>query len=775
MPRCFGYLLLILASSLVSVHAWAVGIAVIKDGEAGRAAMFEQVFINELMALTGDEFDITLYPETGNWTRVSIEAAFQRAYANPKVDMVLAVGPAGSQLGLLQKTFSKPTFLPLVFDGELAAAPNQGNTSGVTNLNYLTDGAAFSDELATMRSLLDFRKIAVVADRVLGEAIASQPGMLQQISAGQQLEIVIVDYDGRNHDLVERIPADVDLVLTGQLLRLPEPELAAFIQGLIERKLPSVSMVGKTNVSKGLLATLTVDAAASQIARRNALNMQAVLLGEKPRKQPVSYESKRRFIINMATARAIGLALPFDVSSEAELLNVDVRGGPTYTLEQVARKALAANLQLRAAERAVAAGSQTVGQARAGLLPQLQSQVTYSQRKQSRQVDQGLLSERTTDGALSLSQVLYSDNAWNNLRVQQDLQKSREADYAQTQLDIIQAATVAYLNVLRAQTGLRVQQENLRVSRINLDLAKNRQTVGATSAADVYRWQSQLASGQQSVLAAQASLEQSRDTLNRLLNKPITAPFNTYPETVKNPALLLTSPELIDFVQNETAFNAMADFIVSQGLKESPRLISLREQIAAAEKTFRKERRAHWLPEFNLTGQWQHNIDNNLIGSAPQPEDSDWVVSVNATLPLFTSGALTATERQARYSLQQLKYQYLDGKLLQEQEIRRNIHAIRASFPSIELARAAAEASQKNYDLVADGYAQGTVKVVDLLDAQNSLLSANEQAANAAYDFLIDLMNLQRESGHFDFFLTEAQTREHLAEMKAYVDRALKK
>ena len=736
--------------------------------------MFEQVFINELMALAGDEFDITLYPETGNWTRDSIEAAFQRAYANPKVDMVLAVGPAASQLGLLQKRFSKPTFLPLVFDGELATAPSQGNASGVANLNYLTDGAAFSDELDTMRSLLDFHKIAVVADRVLGEAIVSQPGMLQQISTGQQLEIVIVDYDGRNHDLVERIPNDVDLVLTGQLLRLPEAELATFIQGLIERKLPSVSMVGKTNVSKGLLATLTVDAAATQVARRNALNMQAVLLGEKTRKQPVSYESKRRFIINMATARAIGLSLPFDVISKAELLNVDVRGGPTYTLEQVAREALDANLLLRAAERGVAAGSQTVGQARAGLLPQLQSQVIYNQRKQSRQVDQGLLAERTTDGALSLSQVLYSDNAWNNLRVQQDLQKSREADYAQTQLDIIQAATVAYLNVLRAQTGLRVQQENLRVSRINLDLAKNRQKVGATSAADVYRWQSQLASGRQSVLAAQATLEQSRDALNRLLNKPITAPFNTYPETIKNPALLLTSPELIDFVQNESAFNAMGDFIVSEGLKESPRLISLREQITAAEKTYRKERRAHWLPEFNLTGQWQHNIDNNLIGSAPQPEDSDWMVSVNATLPLFTSGALTATERQARYSLQQIKYQYLDSKLLQEQEIRRNIHAIRASFPSIELAQAAAKASQKNYDLVADGYAQGTVKVVDLLDAQNSLLSANEQAANAAYDFLIDLMNLQRESGHFDFFLTEAQTQEHLAELKAYVDRALK-
>jgi len=121
--------------------------------------------------------------------------------------------------------------------------------------------------------------------------------------------------------------------------------------------------------------------------------------------------------------------------------------------------------------------------------------------------------------------------------------------------------------------------------------------------------------------------------------------------------------------------------------------------------------------------------------------------------------------------LEQLKLQYRDSQLLQEQNIRSNLHAIRASFPSIELAQEAATASRKNYDLVADGYAQGTVTVIELLDAQNALLNANEQAANAAYDFLIDLMQLQRETGHFDFFLTQAERAEALQTMRDYLQQ----
>jgi hypothetical protein len=45
------------------------------------------------------------------------------------------------------------------------------------------------------------------------------------------------------------------------------------------------------------------------------------------------------------------------------------------------------------------------------------------------------------------------------------------------------------------------------------------------------------------------------------------------------------------------------------------------------------------------------------------------------------------------------------------------------------------------------------------LDAQNNALVAEEDAQNAVFNFLIDLMNVQRATGKFDFFLS-SQERE---------------
>ncbi|MGD2114887.1 MAG: hypothetical protein PVG07_07540, partial [Acidobacteriota bacterium] len=51
-----------------------------------------------------------------------------------------------------------------------------------------------------------------------------------------------------------------------------------------------------------------------------------------------------------------------------------------------------------------------------------------------------------------------------------------------------------------------------------------------------------------------------------------------------------------------------------------------------------------------------------------------------------------------------------------------------------------------------------------VLDAQSASFNADELAANAAYDFLVDLMRAERAASRFDFFLTAA-------ERDAWVDR----
>ncbi len=68
---------------------------------------------------------------------------------------------------------------------------------------------------------------------------------------------------------------------------------------MIERKLPSFSLWGQSEVRRGLLASLSVDKLgvegdSSRLARRVALNLHRVLLGKRAEDLPVDLSQSER-------------------------------------------------------------------------------------------------------------------------------------------------------------------------------------------------------------------------------------------------------------------------------------------------------------------------------------------------------------------------------------------------------------------------------------------------------------------------------------------------
>jgi len=146
-----------------------------------------------------------------------------------------------------------------------------------------------------------------------------------------------------------------------------------------------------------------------------------------------------------------------------------------------------------------------VNEARAKLMPSLDISGTYLVIDKDR-ADRsfGQQAERTLMGSATATQVIFSEPAWANLSIQKNLQKSREFDLEQLKLDITLEAAIAYLNVLRAKTAEKIQQENIKVTLQNLDFARVREVVGSAGPAEVYRWESEIASNRKSVIEANA-------------------------------------------------------------------------------------------------------------------------------------------------------------------------------------------------------------------------------------------------------------------------------
>ena len=102
-----------------------------------------------------------------------------------------------------------------------------------------------------------------------------------------------------------------------------------------------------------------------------------------------------------------------------------------------------------------------------------------------------------------------------------------------------------------------------------------------------------------------------------------------------------------------------------------------------------------------------------------------------ASLPLFTGFGRMARVNRSRETLAQLQFEREATAERIATRIRTSLYESGASFANIDLAREAARAANRNYELVLDGYREGVVSILDLLDAQTEALNANLDAAKA--------------------------------------------
>lgn len=746
-------------------------VAVVIDGSPDRLEERNQVYIDELLALTEGEFDVRVSRIDGGWSIDGINAALDQAYADPEIEMVMATGFAGNQIAAMRREFPKPTFLPVMLDvGVLPAQAAEGK-SGIRNLNYLTLYTDFGDDLDTMTRMVDYRDVVVLMGELLAAVIPDLRQEATTISEERDINFQLVAHDGTDHKLMARVPPETDAIFITGLPRMPADDFDRLLETINAAGIPSYSFVGIRDVRRGVLVTNSARSNLDKVARLNALNMQAVMIGERTEDQDITFEDKRELTINMATARQIGLSPSFEVVGPATLLNREVAAtGEVLGLVDIAREAIANNQDLAAEQFGVLASSEEIARARANLLPQLDAGASYTARKESPTVTAGLFTERSTDASLTLNQVIYSDSTSANFTIQKNLQLAREQSLHQLRLDVIQAASSAYFRALAARSQLIVQENNFLVSRTNLDLAQDRVNLGSSTMADVYRWQAEVARAQILVLDARAAVEQSWDALNRLLHRPQGRPIALHPASV-NDAFIFTQKEFDVLITNRVEYERFTRYLIETGLKQAPELSQLDSQIEAKRRERVSQQRAYWLPEFSLRGSYDSNLDQSGagVGVIPGGAFDDWIVGIQATLPLFSGGLRKANLSRANLELMQLDALRSSIAEQIEQEIRTQMHFVQADYARISLTQEATDASLKNFDLVSDAYARGTVSYIELLDAQETSLQASAASSDSLYIFLITIMAAQRAVGQFEFLLSPSERDTVANEIRRFV------
>jgi len=777
-----------------------VRMGVIMDGPWERNLEIRGAFEREITQLLEGEYDPQFRADqliVADWTPASVDAALDLLLSDPEVDFVLAAGVMASHLVARRGPLPKPVIAPYVilperldipYELRVEKLPGQERTrrfhvSGVPNLSYVDIRSDLDavDDIEAFLEVVRFKKLSMLMTESVGDALPRLADNIRGDLESLGIELTQIPGSDSLDEILAALPADTEAVYVAPLLQLPRGDFERLITELNKRRLPTFSLWGRMEVEKGLLASLALDVDMDRLARRVALNIHRILLGERAGDLPVDFDRDRRITINMATARAIGVSPSFVLLTEADLINeVREQAAQHLSLAEVVRQASQVNLELAAADRTVAAGMELVQQARANLRPQVdvsgRSTLIDKDRAEASFGSQG---QTQVSGSLGFEQLIYSEQARAGYDIEKSLQDLRVEERIQLRLDVVFEAAESYLNVLRAKTAERIQRDNLRLTRANLDLAKSRVNLGAARRDEVFRWQSQIASNRKDVIDANAGRNQAEMVVNRVLNRPIEENFLTAEAGLDDPELATSFEQLRPYVENPRSFSTFRRFMVVEALDASPELRQLDNAIRAQERTLLATRRAFYVPTVALqadltgfknagAGSSPPMLSPNLGFSFPQPNTLNWSLGLGASLPLFQGGALRSRRTQAEIELDEFTIQREATRQRVEQRIRSILHAAGASFAGIQLSRDAAEAAESNLELVRDAYSEGVVDIIRLIDAQNQALVAELVAANAVFDHLIDLMGMQRAVGRFDYFRSAEDRQEFFGRLESY-------
>jgi len=519
-------------------------------------------------------------------------------------------------------------------------------------------------------------------------------------------------------------------------------------------------------------------------ARRTATFVERWLDGEPLEGFDVSFAPTEVLYLNLQAATLTGARPNWILLTEAELVG-DVRpeAGRTLTLAQALSESVERNTDLAAAEASVESAGQAVDRARAPLLPHAELSSTGVLIDEDRAAGLGSPGQLSASWTGSVSQLLYSPRAWGGLEIQEHSRDATEAVRDTSRLDVILEAGEAYVSMLSAMATLRIQRQNLSLTRANLQSARMRVRVGRSSEAEEIRWEASLANSQRDVLQAFSQIGVSEIELNRVLNRPLgdssrLLEADQDPEEVLGHADGADGGSLEAYLDNPWSFRVLTDFLALEGVRNSPELRQVDAAIRAQRRRLDMSEQVLFLPDIAVSasltnnfvdvgGSNPRNVPAGVMGFAPI-DPFDFQVGLQITLPIYSGGERYADLRQSRAEIRQLMHQRRSTELRVEQGVRATMANVAPAYANIELSRRAAAAAERNLELVNAAYLGGSVDILRVLDAQSQAVTARLAAANAVYGLMRLILIAERRAGRFRYFAGDDERLDFLGRLREF-------
>ena len=321
------------------------------------------------------------------------------------------------------------------------------------------------------------------------------------------------------------------------------------------------------------------------------------------------------------------------------------------------------------------------------------------------------------------SQTIFSFESIQRFRAARTTEQAAQLSYQ----DILDAVTLTvgntYLQVIEADSRIQAQEAQVRNAKALYDQALDEVQAGTSPRIEATRTEVQLHTEEYNLSVARNTFQLAKLDLGRAIGLPLGQQFELADQV---PYSEINPPSLDDALA--IAYKSRSDFRSALDSEKS------------ADQTLSAARGERY-PVVAVNGAYGD------VGPTLGHSHGDFVFQAGINVPIFTGGRIKGEVTQAEAELRQRKSE--------AENIRGQVdYDVRAAFLNVNAAKEQVAVAKQNVDLAnenlarsKDRFAAGVTDSVEVVQAQQSLASANDQYITSLYDYNLAKLSLARALG----------------------------
>jgi len=427
------------------------------------------------------------------------------------------------------------------------------------------------------------------------------------------------------------------------------------------------------------------------------------------------------------------------------VINAQEEELPVLTLKECIEKGLKNDPDLVRAKQSITNINNTLWTDAGAFLPSATAGVGYNWNSRPevleyREVTEGdstftvpVYTNESYSSSISANMNLFNGfSDYFGLRADRQTKKSLQEGYSSQVLNAVYDIKSSYYNVLETMKLADVMQKTLERSQEQLKITQTRYDLGSAALSDVLKAKVSLGQAQLDLINAENNYKISLANLNYLVGNNIDEQYRV--DT--------------SFEMQET--NYTLESAVATAMEQNPTLQSYKYSLDAS----RNGVRSAWggfLPTVSLSysSSW-YDIGRLQFGGLFS-KNNTYRYGVNFSLNIFDRFLTKRSVLIARAQLNTDRFIYNNYISSLKLQVTQSYLNYQKAQLSIQVSRDNLASAQEDYKLAQEKYSLGAATILDLLDAEVSLRTAESNVIESEYNLNLAIADLERSLGKFQY------------------------